>query len=479
MQLREWLEELAIPRRRILPLIEAQRSALRDATGPSSAPAAAVAGAGAEVTGHAGLLTLALENGIVDRTAIAVIDRWVADVAARHRVAVEDLIAVALADDAASLALDRLDLERLGRPYVRRALVARDLQEGSLDEAIARRRDDPSVGSPVIRLLARRISSAGGSTEPLIERLLRDEGDAPGAATIDALRIAEDATGGAPLQPALLRGLAVVVEQGRLPLAMRIEAGRALALHGDPRDLDALIEVPSGPFTMGSTHHPNSAPPHRVTLGAYRIARYPITNDRYRLFVEATGRAWHSADGRLARRANSPAVDVTWHDANAYCSWLAGRWRAAGRIAQERVVRLPTEPEWERAARGSRVDDGLVFPWSGAWRDDRANAEEAGLNDTCPVGLFPAGRSPDGCDDMAGQVWEWTSTLWGSDMAVPAYAYPYVDDGREDLAAPGTVRRVLRGACFLSPREKANCTYRGSLEPDGYWRGNGFRIVVA
>lgn len=80
---------------------------------------------------------------------------------------------------------------------------------------------------------------------------------------------------------------------------------------------------------------------------------------------------------------------------------------------------------------------------------------------------------------MAGQIWEWTTTLWGNDMATPSFAYPYRDDGRENLGAPADIRRVLRGGCFSSTSVKACCTYRGSLEPNGFWRGNGFRIVVS
>lgn len=116
---------------------------------------------------------------------------------------------------------------------------------------------------------------------------------------------------------------------------------------------------------------------------------------------------------------------------------------------------------------------------AGGWHDGHGNGEEASLNTPCAVGLFPLGRSPWGCDDLCGQVWEWTSTLWGEDMAKPRFAYPYADDGREALQAPPQVRRVLRGGCFSSPGFKACCTYRGSLEPDGFWRGNGFRVVVA
>ena len=145
-------------------------------------------------------------------------------------------------------------------------------------------------------------------------------------------------------------------------------------------------------------------------------------------------------------------------------------------------MRLPTEPEWERAARGDQPDAGddvIVYPWGSCWADDAASSEEAGFNNTCTVGLFPKGRSPYGCYDMAGQVWEWGTTLWGDDMGTPSFTYPYADDGREALDAAPSIRRVLRGGCFSSGKLKANCTYRGSLEPNGFWRGNGFRIVVA
>lgn len=232
---------------------------------------------------------------------------------------------------------------------------------------------------------------------------------------------------------------------------------------------------------MGSSTHPNSTPPHAVEVADFRIGLYPVTNARYRAFVEATGRPWASIDGLQADRANAPAVDLTWHDATAFCAWITGVWRAEGRIHRDEVARLPTEPEWERAARGDQPDagDAIVYPWQGGWGPDFANSEATGFNDTCTVGLFPAGRSPYGCYDMAGQVWEWATTLWGDDMATPSFAYPYANDGREAETADPSVRRVLRGGCFSSGATKACCTYRGSLEPNGRWRGNGFRIVVS
>lgn len=94
--------------------------------------------------------------------------------------------------------------------------------------------------------------------------------------------------------------------------------------------------------------------------------------------------------------------------------------------------------------------------------------------------MFSSGRSPFGCYDMAGQVWEWCSTLWGEDMSTPSLQYAYqVEDGREDAGGHEAIRRVIRGGCFSSGRLKVSASYRGSLEPAGFWRGNGFRVVVA
>lgn len=278
----------------------------------------------------------------------------------------------------------------------------------------------------------------------------------------------------------LLAALRAVVETAREPLASRVSAAQWLARWGDPRDLQALVEVPAGTLTLGSLRHANSAPVGQMPMAAYRIGRYPVCNRDYLAFVAATGRPWRSEQGRLPERANAPAVDLTWHDAMAYCAWLTAQWRAQGRIAATDTVCLPSEPQWEYAARGPQPEsvEADVYPWAGPWAPDHGNGEEAALNDTCAVGLFPAGRSPWGCDDLCGQVWEWTTTLWGEDMATPRFAYPYAEDGREAPDAPAEVRRVLRGGCFSSPAWKACCTYRGSLEPEGYWRGNGFRVVV-
>ena len=284
------------------------------------------------------------------------------------------------------------------------------------------------------------------------------------------------------LRQTLQGWLLAIVARGWLCPYDRYQAGFKLSWLSDPRDLEELQEVAAGEFILGSSNRESDAPPHPVSTPAFKIGHYPVTNASYRQFITATGRKWLTSDGWSPQRSNAPAVNVTWHDARAYCSWLTHEWRAIGRIGPDEIVRLPTEAEWEKAARGAGQPgpDGKIYPWGSSWQEDCGNTLELGLNDTCAVGMFPRGASPVGCLDMSGQVWEWVSSLWGSDMRKPDYLYPYnPTDGREDLQAPDNVRRVLRGGSLGSPFDRATCTYRGGLEPIGHWRGDGFRIVVA
>ncbi|CZT04554.1 uncharacterized protein RAG0_10975 [Rhynchosporium agropyri] len=257
-----------------------------------------------------------------------------------------------------------------------------------------------------------------------------------------------------------------IVQEATLPIIYREKAGRILSGLGDPRDLAGLTSIPGGEFQFGSDDHPNSQPVTTISVEGFH-----------------TKRGWHSLDGFESETQSLPATDLSWHDARAYCEWLTRRWRSMGKINQDEHVRLPIEPEWERAARGDQRVGGheqTIYPWGTEWKPDAANYEETAFNKRISVGLFPAGTSPYGCHDMAGQIWEWCSTLWREDMAKPSFQYPWQsDDGRENMNAPGSVRRVLRGGCFSSGKSKATCTYRGSLEPGGFWRGNGFRVVVA
>ena len=379
-------------------------------------------------------------------------------------------------------------LPMLEKPFLQCLLAARQLDSLPDAEVAELFLAAPLKWSEAVGVLVRRRIHVGRAVASLLQHLVAagkpssTDSHLVGA-ILSAGLLAESSAGEAmpAVRDAIAAALLLIVEQGRLAVPQRAEAGRHLARLGDPRDLEALVPVAGGRFTMGSPLHPNSTPAHEVTVQNFAIGMYPVTNRLYRQFVEDTGRNWLSQDGRKPERANSPAVDLTWHDARACCDWLTERWRAAGKIAATQRVRLATEPEWEYAARGARAANpgDAVYAWQGAWAPDHSNSEEAGFNDTCPVGIFPKGRSPWGCYDMCGQIWEWTTTLWGDDMATPSWKYPYADDGREDIAAGPRIRRVLRGGCFSSNKDKACCTYRGSLEPAGFWRGNGFRVVVS
>jgi len=306
--------------------------------------------------------------------------------------------------------------------------------------------------------------------------------------------------------------LAQLLEAGALAPVERAGAGRVLGLLGDPRDLDTTVLVPGGPFTMGSREGDEGAyedeyPQHTAEVEDFFIGKYPVTNGQYRLFIEAGGyderRYWTKTgwDWRtgvrepdlsmigdeelrgsyavwLAQRPpgkrdypfwwddptwnlpNHPVVGVSWFEALAYCNWL-------GEITG-RSCRLPTEAEWEKAARGT---DGRIYPWGSEWAEDRANTSEAGVGRTTAVGAFPAGASTYGILDMSGNVWEWCSSVGYAEAA-----YPYrADDGREDLERD--VVRALRGGSWHLSRRDARCAVRDNYNP-GLFNGNvGFRVV--
>jgi iron(II)-dependent oxidoreductase len=227
---------------------------------------------------------------------------------------------------------------------------------------------------------------------------------------------------------------------------------------------------------MGSEQGASTEKPvHRVYVAEFRIARVPVTNAQYSLYVKDT-KATPPSDWRggqpPAGKENHPVVNVSWHDAQAYCRWLGAKTGKA--------VRLPTEAEWEKAARGDK--DKRAYPWGDDWEALRCNSEELGLGDTSPVGLFLKGASPYGVLDMTGNVWEWTSSLWGKDVSKPDFKYPYnPKDGREELSAPNDMHRVLRGGSFDLNRRIARCAVRLGNYPNNWlWLGYlGFRVVVS
>ena len=239
---------------------------------------------------------------------------------------------------------------------------------------------------------------------------------------------------------------------------------------GDANDEDALL-------------HRNPCLDHD-----YWIAQTPTSVAQFRQFVESSGYPGHAAEC-LQYPENRPVCWVSWHDALAFCAWLTERWRKT--LPAGWRVSLPSEAEWEKAARGgeqipleiqattaakgfapaaSAMRDNpspqREYPWGSDWAPDSSNAEMNVGNASSP-GCFETGRSPYACEDMAGNLWEWTRSLWGKDWGKPEFTYPYLPDDRkrEDLRAGNDVLRLVRGGSWSYNRAYARCAVRSRLSP--------------
>ena len=166
------------------------------------------------------------------------------------------------------------------------------------------------------------------------------------------------------------------------------------------------------------------------------------------------------------------------------CAWLTNDWREAGKIGADDVVRLPSEAEWEKAAAWDGANHRR-YPWGNDWDANKCNNDELKLGGTSPVGIFPEGASPYGCLDMAGNVWEWTTSLWGlwnnkKSTFEMQFPYPYqADDGRENLEADDDTARVLRGGAFSYVPLELRCASRDGDVPRHRFHSVGFRVVVS
>jgi formylglycine-generating enzyme required for sulfatase activity len=276
-----------------------------------------------------------------------------------------------------------------------------------------------------------------------------------------------------------------------------------------PADEMVMVYVPAGEFQMGSTESQSQAavdqcvangfeqgdcedslddekPAHTVSLDGFWIDKHEVTNAQFAAFLnekgnqEEGGVTWlelgsddcliEESGGEFQPKsgyAYHPVVLVSWYGARAYAEWVGGQ--------------LPSEAEWGYAARGP---EGQIYPWGNEFDgtrlnfcdvncayDWRATGYDDGYEETAPVGSFPDGASWCGALDMAGNVWEWTRSLYE--------VYPYEpDDGREDLEAGG--RHVVRGGSFSFPVSNVRCAARG-LRYHPYYRFffDGFRVVVS
>ncbi len=223
-----------------------------------------------------------------------------------------------------------------------------------------------------------------------------------------------------------------------------------------------LIHIPAGEFLMGTDKskypkvHNNEAPQHRIFVSDFYMARYPITNAQYSAYLKT-----QFPPGL----ENHPVVNVSWEEAQAYCQWLVRN--------SNKLLRLPTEAEWEKAARSV---DGRLYPWGNDWDITKHNSRESGFGKTTPVGQFsPAGDSPYGLADMLGNVDQWCSDWFDQDEFLHRFGTPV-----RDPQGPATgTHRVVRGSSFVNFRKDVRCASRGGGEPNYRARTIGFRVAAS
>ena len=215
------------------------------------------------------------------------------------------------------------------------------------------------------------------------------------------------------------------------------------------------------------------SPQRDVFLPAYRIGKYPVSNAQYEIFVRDTRRQVPPAMGWDGQRVpqgleDHPVTGVTWYEALAYCQWL--------RELTKRSYTLPNEAQWEKACRGG---DNFLYPWGNEPEPGRSNQ---GCDTLADVKAFPA-QNEFGLHDLVGNVRQWTATLWGETRTRPddRYAYPWEDDGRNDLGANSQIRRVLRGSSMRDSIPAMRCSARSSSAPEDRGAAGfrpGFRVML-
>lgn len=271
-------------------------------------------------------------------------------------------------------------------------------------------------------------------------------------------------------------GEAAFAEMAEAPT--RGEKGRSVP----PQDGNRLsigglefARVPKGKFIMGSKEDNELAgsvekPQHTVELSDYWMAKFILTNQQYADFL---GKQKHPVSD-WQKRKDHPVVNVSWNDAVAYCKWFNETYQNELKAAGGLTLRLPSEAEWEKAARGAY---GNEWPWGNEFDPNKCNSVEGQKGGTTSVGAYSAlgGDSPYGCADMAGNVWEWCGDWFGEAEYKPRASAPVVDP-----RGPQSGKyRVLRGGSFPSNRYDARCAYRHFHYPDSRTYYIGFRVCLS
>ncbi len=241
-----------------------------------------------------------------------------------------------------------------------------------------------------------------------------------------------------------------------------------------------MIKIPKCHFIMGNLTEfdplafGEERPMHVVYLTEFSISKTPITNAQYSAFVAATRHrspeGWHGHQPPHNKK-DHPVVNINWFDANAFCQWLSEQTGIS--------FRLPSEAEWEKAARSVHAN---LYPWGNHWGEELCNTVELNLRDTVEVGYFQSDCSPYKILDMAGNVFEWTNTIWSfEDRNGKRHHFPYPynpNDGRESHDSNMKASHVARGGSYLRPQRYARCTSRVEYSAVICMVDLGFRIAA-
>ncbi len=258
----------------------------------------------------------------------------------------------------------------------------------------------------------------------------------------------------ATLERGKLTPVPVTLSKKAEPLQRSTTSAAPIATKINAKDGAEMVWIPPGEFSMGSRDgHADEKPVHQINLEGFWMYKNDVTVAQYRQFCTATGRAMPEAP-EWGWQDDHPIVNVSWDDAAAY----AHRAGAA----------LPTEAEWEKAARGT---DGRTYPWGNAW-DAEAAMGQFGKGETAPVGSYPAGVSPYGCLDMAGNVWQWCADWYGKDY--------YTNSPSDNPTGPasGTMRVLRGGAWYIALSAFFRTSNRYQYLPAYRFDNCGFRCAL-
>ncbi len=336
-------------------------------------------------------------------------------------------------------------------------------------KALARRIDDDNwhevslLAIGYLGIVQQRDEAAGAALQALIEQ---GPGQAGQAVILAGEAVLDTWPGGVTprCKEAISKALQTTMVDRQVALPRRAGAGRILGRLGDPREgitslPPLLTPVIRGKFLYGENKVERETEPFRAGL-------YPVTNAQFAPFIAAGGydnQQWWGKEGWQVRQRygltqpelwennrwnipNHPVVGVTWYEAEAFCIWLTAQFKIE--------FRLPTAEEWERLARGQH---GREYPWGNSWQAGAANSEEGEIGQTSAVGLFPAGVSPCGAYDCAGNVWEW--------------CLDWSDDKKR--------YKILRGGAYYTDQKRCRCAARYYYGPDFRFRRLGFRVVAS